>query len=446
MSGPPSSHNQRQGHRPTASGYEQAVRGEGYTVPYQSPPKAPPQTGLGRRIRQYRDLRQRARANSMSWWGAKALQGMLIGIIPVTFGLLLTAAYALVGGSVFWALLGLLLLLGGVAAILWYALAPWTCKWIVTVPENCYWVVEDANGHTAEYLPPGRLIVPFRMNSKVRDYVDFNAITIRETYEDVLRGSGRKVDLEINVVAAFNPVEADPRLYARLRTMIVREQFEDIVTNHVRDAVSMYFTRLSPDFWQGALQNPKVLEETIIDQLYGLEAMGLFLGSSQPVTVFVHGITISSAGSASMPLAPDPFDPLGSATYRAQTSRSARPLPEQHFDQDYTIRRPVEREPSFDDQVTMPHLQPARDGHSGYEPQPSVDDLDVTMPHGRTPAFVPGTIGTTTGNDDTNIETLLQQVQDTEPPRDERRAKQSDKPQPKTAPPDLWLGRRKDQD
>jgi hypothetical protein len=456
MSVPPSNDWRTRGNdpyrRPTESDYEQAVRGRGFTVPYQAParPSSPPK-GLRRRVKQYRDLRRQARANSMSWWMVKAVQGIIMGCFPFVLGIMLVVVYTLVGGSVWLSMAGMGMVLGGLAIIGWYVAAPATCKWIVTVPENRYWVVEDGNGHTAEYLPPGRLIVPFRMNSRVHDYVDFHTIIVRELYEDVLRGSGRKVDLEVNVVLAFNPTEADPRLYARLRTLTRREQFEDLVANTIRDSVSRYFTRLSPEFWHSALRDPKILEEQITDQLVELESMGLLLASSQPVTVFVHGITLSSAA---MPGAswdePDWTRRADAVLSQDRVRRDDQqprmdPLPDQSFDQQPTVRH-------------SQHSSRDSDTGGGYAEgdrlpsAPAADDLGTTMPHGRTPAFIPGSF-----DGETDIETLLQQAKTGDQPKDERRARRTDaskrdqegdmgKTLPRTTRPDFWIRRRKDRD
>jgi hypothetical protein len=458
MSVPPSNDWRAQGNdphrRPTQSDYEQVVRGRGFTVPYQAPSQPPlPPKGLRRRVKQYRDLRRQARASSMSWWMVKAVQGVITGCFPFAIGIVLVVVYTLGGGSVWLSMAGMGMVLGGLAIIGWYAAAPVTCKWIVTVPENRYWVVEDGNGHTAEYLPPGRLIVPFRMNSRVHDYVDFHTIIVREMYEDVLRGSGRKVDLEVNVVLAFNPAEADPRLYARLRTLARREQFEDLVANTIRDSVSRYFTRLSPEFWYSALQDQKILEEQITDQLVGLESMGLLLASSQPVTVFVHGITLSSA--AAMPgTSLDESDWTRRADVALSQGRISRddhqprsdPLPDQSFDQQPTMRH---------GQTFRSRDSDAGSGHSEGDrqpPEPLSDDLGVTMPHGGTPAFIPGSF-----EGETDIATLLQHAKTGDQPKDERRARRTDASErdqkqdmgetlPRTTRPDFWIRRRKDQD
>jgi hypothetical protein len=81
------------------------------------------------------------------------------------------------------------------------------------------------------------------------------------------------------------------------------------------------------------------------------------------------------------------------------------------------------------EQATMPHM-------------PDADSRDHTVQSG-TPAFIPGTIHVDIGDDDTNIETLLKRLQDSEPPSG-RRARPSDGPWPKTSQPDFWIRRRRD--
>jgi hypothetical protein len=386
------------------------------------------------------------------------------------------------------------------------------------------------------------------MYSKVHEYVNFHTITIRETYDNVLRGSGRKVDLEINVVMVFDPVSADPRFYAKLRGMTKREQFEGIVTNTVRDTVSLYFTRMSPDFWLGALRNPKVLEEEIIKQLNGLNSMGLFLASSHPVTVFVYGLMISSDPTAPIPAASgrlpqNPFDQQGGSGARRfpretretrdndgrgsqgrklripdeyQFGNSARDYPHEDYppdgyrdgrqgrrytredyppdeyagrrrqtgqysrddyppdeydderrgrrypredDSEYRDERQGRRYPREDDylpdrrgaaplpeqpieqQPTMPRGQ-SRPRDNGFvrrpaDHQPPPENLDVTIPRGPTPAFIPGSIDIDV-NGETDIGTMLQQMRNSEPPKIERRAKHSGT-RPKDSRPDIWI-------
>ena len=431
MSVPPSSHNQR---------------GQGFTIPYPAPPK-----GFRHRVNQVSDLRQYAHASSMAWWGAKALQGLLIGMIPFTCGFLFTAGYVLVGGSASWAVMGVLILLAGLVVILWGVLAPVTRKWIVTVPENCFWMVIDGKGFIAEYLPPGRLILPFRLNSTIHDYVEFRFIRICEVYENILRGSGRDVDLEIEVMMTFNPVEADPRLYARLRRMTRREQFEGLVTNGVRDAIGKYFTQLSPDFWQDALQSPRVLERTIIDQLLGLESMGLFLMSSQSVVVLVHGMTLSSrpmpsrpAQSRRDPFSPSPYDPRQPRTSSGfGSARGGHPGVHRRDrgNGDHEGYRTDRERDRWDD------VYPPRDAADPLpdqefnQPLPE-DALGETQHH--IPAFIPGTVEIDMGDEETDLGALLKEIQDSEPPKVERRAKLSDGTQPKTARPEFWIKRRRD--
>jgi hypothetical protein len=275
--------------------YDHFAPGVGYTPPY-TPPDSSRARG-GTAWQRYRGLRQRARADSMSWWVMKALQGLLIGGAPFVLGLVLITADKLLGAGQAWSWFGFVLLLAGLLIILRYALAPATCKWIVTVPENRFCVIEDNEGYTAEYLEPGRWIVTWRWNAKVRDYVDFNAVTTALQITDVLGGSNPAVDMDVTVVMAFNPAQAEPHTYAQLRQMTTREQFETLVGREVRDSVHKYFRLLTPDQQRGAVRNPHALEEYLGDQLEHYRTMGLALASSRPVMVHISGA----------PAAPPPY-------------------------------------------------------------------------------------------------------------------------------------------
>jgi hypothetical protein len=279
--------------------YNHFAPGVGYTPPYTPPPERG-----GTAWQRYSGLRKRARADSMSWWVMKALQGLLIGGAPFVLGIVLIMADKLLGAGRGWSWIGFALLLAGLLIILRYALAPATCKWIVTVPENRFCVIEDNEGYTAEYLEPGRWIVTWRWNAKVRDYVDFNAVTTTTQIADVLGGGGPAVDMDVTVVMAFNPAQAESHTYAQLRQMTTREQFETLVGREVRDSVHKYFRLLTPDQQRGAVRNPHALEEYLSDQLEHYRTMGLALASSRPV--MVH---ISSAPAAQAPYPPPVFNP-----------------------------------------------------------------------------------------------------------------------------------------
>ncbi len=181
----------------------------------------------------------------------KTLQGVLIGGGPFALGMMLIVATAMFDAGRGWAWLGSVLLLIGLGIMLRYALAPATCQWVVIVPENRFCVVEDADGYTAEYLEPGRWFVTWRWGAKVRDYVDFNTITATAVIADVLAGSGPVVDMDVTVLMAFNPAEAEAARAAQLRKMTTREDFETLIARDVRDIMRKHFRLVAPDHQPG---------------------------------------------------------------------------------------------------------------------------------------------------------------------------------------------------
>ena len=282
--------------------------GAGYTPPYSPPP--PPKGLLGRgrlALRNYGGLRQHARADSMAWWGYKLVQGLLFGGGPFAIGVLLVTLSALFGGVGCLSGVGVALVAAGLLVLLRYALAPATCRWIVTVPENRYWVVEDRDGYTLEYLPAGRMIVPWRWNSRVRDYVDFNTITIAEIVDDVLSVGVPRVDVEVSVVMTFNPVEADPERYAQLRAMESREKFEAMLARDVHSIVRRHLNRLPLEQQQNVLRHPELLEDAIAEQLERHAALGLLLASGRPVSAVVRGLLVDTPYQP--PVSLRPFEP-----------------------------------------------------------------------------------------------------------------------------------------
>ncbi len=286
-------------HDPPQTGHPGYTPGVGFTPPVAPPAEPPSKSAYGRSRRawtNYSGLRQRARASSMSWWGYKAVQGLLLGGIPLALGAAIDILAALAGAGVTVTGLGAVIMLAGLAIILRYALAPLTCRWIVSVPENRYCVVEDADGYTLEYLEPGRLIVPWRWNARVRDYVDFNTVTIREVVLDALNVDP-PVDIEVTVIMAFNPVHADPELFARLRGMTTRSAFETMIARDVRDTVRKHLHQLSPRQQQTALRHPRLVEDALAAALERHAALGLTLASSRPIMVHVHGGAISDEPS-----------------------------------------------------------------------------------------------------------------------------------------------------
>lgn len=297
--------------------------GAGYTPPY-SPP--PPKGLLGRgrlALRNYGGLRQHARANSMAWWGYKLVQGLLFGGGPFAAGVLLVTLSALFGGVGCLSGVGVALVAAGLLVLLRYAFAPATCRWIVTVPENKYWVVEDRDGYTLEYLPPGRMIVPWRWNSRVRDYVDFNTITLTEMVDDVLSVGVPRVDVEVSVVMTFNPVEADPERYAHLRAMDSREKFEAMLARDVHSIVRRCLNRLPPEQQQNVLRHPDQLEDAIAEQLERHQALGLFLASGRPVSVIVRGLLVDAPYQP--PASLRPYEPPREVSPAADSGLIDRP-------------------------------------------------------------------------------------------------------------------------
>ena len=253
--------------QPYADPYGRASRRDLYT---------PSEGWHTRGWRGYRGLRRQARYSSMAWWGLKTVQGLLSGGGLVALGALLAILVGLGDGSTWLVRLGSGLVVVGILVLLRYALAPVTCRWIVTVPENWYYVIEDSDGYTLEYLGPGRMIVPWRWHSSVREYVDFSSIAVNEVVEDVLDSQALPVDIEVSVVMAFNPVNADPNAYAALRKMAAPEQFQAMIARDVRDIVRKHLNTLAPVQGQsGLLHDVQSLEAVIAAQLEGRAALGL---------------------------------------------------------------------------------------------------------------------------------------------------------------------------
>ncbi len=252
-------------------------------------PYLPSEGWYARGWRGYRGLRRQARYSSMAWWGLKIVQGLLWGGGLVAFGALLAILVALGDGSAWPSRLGSALIVVGIIVLLRYALAPVTCRWIVTVPENRYYVVEDGDGYTLEYLGPGRMIVPWRWHSHVREYVDFSSIAVNEVVEDVLDSHALPVDIEVSVVMSFDPVNADPNVYAALRKLVAPEQFQGLIARDVRDIVRKHLNTLAPVQGQsGLLHDVQSLEAVIAEQLAGRAALGLTPAPTRPVAVHVR--------------------------------------------------------------------------------------------------------------------------------------------------------------
>ncbi|MBN1680252.1 MAG: hypothetical protein JW966_08160 [Anaerolineae bacterium] len=259
---------------------------EDYDYGYDNPP--PAGTGGPFGWSNYSSLRRRARFDSMAWWQLKTIQGALLGGGPLVFGLLLWTIAWLTGAESWLRLLGLGIGIVGALVALRYLAAPLTCRWIVSVPENWYAVVEDSDGYTLEYLEPGRMIVPWRWGSVIRRYVDFNSIVVNDLVEDVLDSQSLPVDIDVSLLMAFNPVSADPPMYAALRQMTTPEQFQAMIARDVRDIVRKHLNTLAPVQGQSMLHNVESLETVITEQIAGRAAMGLTPASTRPVTVHVR--------------------------------------------------------------------------------------------------------------------------------------------------------------
>lgn len=273
---------------PVGDRYDEMVPRQGYTVPYQAPPVQPRPTGFARWQQYYQNLRQKARANSMSWWLMKALQGILFGgpLLALGTSLLILNAVSLHDGLGV-PLLSLFLILVGLRYIIYYGLAPWLQKWIVTVPDKHYHLIIQ-RGKPIEYLPPGPLHVPFRFNSQIVEYVDFQSVHAKDVYEDILQGHGPPITLEVGVMMAFNPVEADPRHYEQLRSMNRAEQFRRVIADTTYEALMLYLEQFEARHWPRALMNQAELTRYLTESMWSLAVLGLTPAGGQPVTVFVQ--------------------------------------------------------------------------------------------------------------------------------------------------------------
>lgn len=274
------------------SDYESYSPSSGYTPPYK-PPQPPPPKGVYGRSKQawrtYRGLDQRARADSMVWWGFKFLQGLVFGGGLFLIGVLSVILSALLGSTTCLSGAGITMLLIGIVILLYYAAAPVTCKWMVVVPDNHYWVVEDINGLTIHYVPPGKRVVPWQRSIKVCDYVDFRWFTVNQVIKNALQIGGVPVTLEIAVVVNFDPTAAHTDQYGTLRELATREQFEAMFAREVQGIVRYALSHSSSAGQQALVRNPQQLEDAITQELAGYSDMGLTLASSRPVSVFVHG-------------------------------------------------------------------------------------------------------------------------------------------------------------
>jgi hypothetical protein len=267
-----------------------AAPGRGFTPPvYSSQPQGPPLQGMAAAAQRYFGLQRRARANSMSWWSYKLLQGALISVPLVLLGIVIALSATLVGGSQWITGIGILVVLSGLAVLLRYALAPLTCKWIVIVPESHYWVVEDGNGFTLRFLRTGHHEIAWNWNVRVKDYVNFTWVSIAILETNVLPPDG-PVDVEVGVMMRFEPQRAALEQYADLRDMNRRETVERLLARATRAAARDTLQRRPPHERAKLLGQKSRLEEIILQRLAPLTSWGLFPAAGRPVSVFVDGL------------------------------------------------------------------------------------------------------------------------------------------------------------
>lgn len=225
-------------------------------------------------------LRERAAANSLMWWALLVVEGLVIGLGLALLGLL----WLLAVGSA--PRVGIALIVAGVIVFLRYLAAPVSARWIVNVPPGWYYVVED-NDTTFEYLEPGRMIVPWRWNTRVVPYVNFNTLRLAVRVENVLDSDDLPVDLDIALSLLFNPTYADESLYETLRRFTHEEQFEALIADSVRDVVYEHLSRLRLIGGDPVPLDVKTLEAVIVDELAPYEAYGIVPAAERPVTVTV---------------------------------------------------------------------------------------------------------------------------------------------------------------
>lgn len=273
----------------------------------------------------------------MSWWGFKALQGLFWGGMPFLLGAVIVILAAATDQGRCLMAAGLAIVLAGLGGLLYYAAAPLTCRWLVYVPPNRCWAVEDLDGQTVEFLGPGWLHVPWRMNTQIVEFVNFQVVTVATTIEDVLQTRWPVVDLEVSVVMEFNPVEADPDSYERLRVSLnTVEKLESLVIREFHGSIRRYLSRLPRPTLIHLLGQPADMEAVLAGQLQSLARVGLLLGSADPVSIYVRG-TLPDAPPPAVPEPAPPPDPVPTVPSPARPrGRRAQPLPRQGFD-------PIER-------------------------------------------------------------------------------------------------------
>lgn len=243
----------------------------------------------GRNQRDFPGPRHHAYFSSMEWWGQQILRGGIYGGVAIGAGTAIWLLASFFGESTcFLARFGLLVIALGVFIALFYFASPYTRKWIVPVPEGYYYVVEDNQGNTIEYIGPGPMIVPWRWRTVARDYVEFDRLLVEEVVEDVLNSSALRVDIHISTEMHFNPAQADPNQYGRLRRLRVPEQFRSQLSRNLRDVTRRYVGSLRPLSDYRLLASARTLEAAIEDDLRVCLPLGLFPIVHRPVAVYVQ--------------------------------------------------------------------------------------------------------------------------------------------------------------
>lgn len=235
------------------------------------------------------NLDDRLSYSSMGWWATKIAIGIVIGGGIALVGVLLIVAYALAEQGVWLTRIGILLILAGLLVFLRYLGAPFTARWTVRIPDNWTFAVIDHQGYTLEYLPSGRLIVPWRWRTTIIPYVNFQQVDVSETIHDVLNSGTLPVDIEVSAGFAFLPWRADEDQFEALRQIARRQQLERMIGREIRDTVNRHIDTLAPVYGDDdLLSNAGPLEERLEQNLSDLEALGLFMDIDEPVTVRIR--------------------------------------------------------------------------------------------------------------------------------------------------------------
>ena len=228
--------------------------------------------------------------SSMRWWAMSVVQGILYSLGPVLLGLTLAVLYSITGETNM-LLVAVALLVVGFGYIAWYAAAPITRKWEIIITDDRYYVVEDAQGTVFGYLGPGFYRVPWHKDAYVRGYVDFKTVPVYEYFEGLRWADETEGYIEIKLMMAFNPVQADPTMYGTLRRMTQREAFKHLIRNDLLDFLRYQATLLAWDEFIFLVGNSKTIEGAIMDGLEPLAAIGLTPAEDESILVLVDSVS-----------------------------------------------------------------------------------------------------------------------------------------------------------